>query len=277
MKLIILGFFTFFRPKLNNRPERKLVIIEDDENDDIFCVDSDCEPSTKPRLKNESIRATLASINPNFSPTKKRKLLDKEIINPKKSKKAKKILNHELQPEPVVVKQEIQTSQQLQVKSERAPPPVVTKYDYKLGDETSPPTPVIALKKNKKIEPNQASAKPQQEVETNDLEHFENDENVDLVQVESYVSYKPKKLNIGSEHPDVIVETTSLASVEPPEITYSLKMPSAVIEENKLSALQLEAVVYACQAHETFLSNEERRGFLIGDGAGVGKVNNEIF
>jgi hypothetical protein len=109
------------------------------------------------------------------------------------------------------------------------------------------------------------------ETEINDLDHFENDENVDLAPVESYVNYKPKKLTIGLEHPDVIVETTSLASVEPPEITYSLKMPNAVIEANKLSALQLEAVVYACQTHETFLPNKERRGFLIGDGAGVGK------
>ena len=100
----------------------------------------------------------------------------------------------------------------------------------------------------------------------------ENDENTekDSVLVESYVSYKPKKLSIGSEHPDVVVETTSLASVDPPEITYDLKMPSAVIEANKLSSVQLEAVVYACQAHETFLPNKERRGFLIGDGAGVG-------
>ena len=269
-------------------------MVEEDENDDIICLDSDCEPSTQARIKNEPIRAALAPINPNCeliancSPIKKRKMLDKENINPKKSKTVKEILKQEPPPAPVVIKQEIQTAKavliaqqiQVQAKSERAPPPVVTKYDYKAGVpaqlQASLPPPVQALKKNEKTEPNQtgasASAKPQpqQEVETNDLEHFENDENVDLVPVESYVSYKPKKLDIGSEHPDVIVETTSLASVEPPEITYSLKMPSAVIEANKLSALQLEAVVYACQTHETFLPNKERRGFLIGDGAGVG-------
>ena len=28
---------------------------------------------------------------------------------------------------------------------------------------------------------------------------------------------------------------------------------------------------YACQSHEKFLPNKERRGFFIGDGAGVGK------
>ena len=210
-------------------------------------------------------------------------MLDKESINPKKSKTVKEILKQEPPPAPVAIKQESRTgialliAQQLQAqaKSERksSAPVVSTKYDYKAGVPAPPP--VQAQKKSEKTEPNQASAaKPQadaqQEVETNDLEHLENDENVDLVPVESYVSYKPKKLNFGSEHPDVIVETTSLASVEPPEITYSLKMPSAVIETNKLSALQLEAVVYACQTHETFLPNKERRGFLIGDGAGVG-------
>ena len=35
--------------------------------------------------------------------------------------------------------------------------------------------------------------------------------------------------------------------------------------------MQLEAVVYACQQHCNILSNGDRAGFLIGDGAGVGK------
>ena len=48
-------------------------------------------------------------------------------------------------------------------------------------------------------------------------------------------------------------------------------MPKNIIR-SKLSMLQLEAVDYACQAHETFLANKARRGFLLGDGAGVGKV-----
>ncbi|VDK58449.1 unnamed protein product [Gongylonema pulchrum] len=33
----------------------------------------------------------------------------------------------------------------------------------------------------------------------------------------------------------------------------------------------MEAVVYACQAHELRLPTNERMGYLIGDGAGVGK------
>ena len=215
-------------------------MIDEDENDDIICLDSDYEPSTQPRIKNEPLRAPLAPINPNCdliancSPIKKRKLLDKENINPKKSKTIKEILKQEPQPTPVPapIKQEIQTAKafliaqqlQAQAKSERAPPPVVTKYDYKAGVpaqlQASLPQPAQAQKKSEKTESNQASAsrpqaqaQAQQEVETNDLEHFENDENVDLVPVESYVSYKPKKLVIGSEHPDVIVETTSLGNI----------------------------------------------------------------
>lgn len=38
-----------------------------------------------------------------------------------------------------------------------------------------------------------------------------------------------------------------------------------------LSALQLEAITYTCQAHEHMLQDGSRAGFLIGDGAGVGK------
>jgi hypothetical protein len=78
-------------------------------------------------------------------------------------------------------------------------------------------------------------------------------------------------VKIGCNHPDSIVETSSLASVEPPEVWYNLKMPSRLYSDGSLSALQLEAIVYSCQKHETFLPNKHRSGFLIGDGAGVGK------
>lgn len=78
-------------------------------------------------------------------------------------------------------------------------------------------------------------------------------------------------MNIGKRHPDPIVETASLASVHPPDIHYTLKLTKDIINSGKLSALQLEAVVYACQQHEHILGNGERAGFLVGDGAGVGK------
>ena len=120
-------------------------MVEEDENDDIICLDSDCEPSTQPRIKNQPNRAPLAPMNPNCdltancSPIKKRKLLDNENTNPKKSKIVKDILKKDPQPAPVAIKQEIKpvkdflSSQKLQAqaKSEQAPPPVVTKYDYK--------------------------------------------------------------------------------------------------------------------------------------------------
>ncbi len=68
-----------------------------------------------------------------------------------------------------------------------------------------------------------------------------------------------------------VVETSSLASVEAPDVWYTLKIPEKTYINGELSALQLEAIVYACQKHETFLPNNHRSGFLIGDGAGVGK------
>ncbi len=78
-------------------------------------------------------------------------------------------------------------------------------------------------------------------------------------------------MKIGQPHPDPIVETSSLASVEPPDVWYNLKMSESVYSNGSLSALQLEAIVYACQKHQEFLPNNHRCGFLIGDGAGVGK------
>lgn len=93
-----------------------------------------------------------------------------------------------------------------------------------------------------------------------------------------------------------MVETSTLSSVPPPDITYALALP--VSDSGVLSALQLEAITYACQVtplshtprpprgasapftlttvpcpqqHEVLLPSGQRAGFLIGDGAGVGK------
>lgn len=91
-------------------------------------------------------------------------------------------------------------------------------------------------------------------------------------EVETYSDYAPAKLKIGRPHPDPVVETSSLSTVEPPDITYELKLPSKVVDSAMLSALQLESVIYASQQHSQFLPDgRTRRGFLIGDGAGVGK------
>merc|ERR1719193_755635 len=93
----------------------------------------------------------------------------------------------------------------------------------------------------------------------------------DMGVIETYSNYKPSKLKVGLPHPDPVVETASLASVEPADVWYELSFPEEVINQRKLSALQLESIVYASQQHEQILPDGNRAGFLIGDGAGVGK------
>merc|ERR1719193_2359005 len=93
----------------------------------------------------------------------------------------------------------------------------------------------------------------------------------DMGVIETYSNYKPSKLKVGLPHPDPVVETASLASVESADVWYTLSLPPDVINERQLSALQLESITYACQRHDTIMPSGERAGFLIGDGAGVGK------
>ncbi|CAF3997552.1 unnamed protein product [Rotaria magnacalcarata] len=106
-----------------------------------------------------------------------------------------------------------------------------------------------------------------------DIEAEEDDEEDQSAQAaaDTYSDYMPLKLRLGDRHPDPVVETSSLASVELPDITYQLTIPNEKIQLNTLSALQLETIVYASQRHNTFLPDGSRAGFLIGDGAGVGK------
>ncbi|XP_060933666.1 si:ch73-63e15.2 isoform X2 [Limanda limanda] len=102
-------------------------------------------------------------------------------------------------------------------------------------------------------------------------EDAEDEETEELGHVDTYAEYKPSKSTIGISHPDIVVETNTLSSVPPPDITYTLSIPESTINCGLLSALQLEAIIYACQQHEVILQNNQRAGFLIGDGAGVGK------
>ncbi|XP_076880334.1 strawberry notch homolog 2b isoform X2 [Brachyhypopomus gauderio] len=102
-------------------------------------------------------------------------------------------------------------------------------------------------------------------------EEVEEEETEELGHADTYADYKPSKSTIGKSHPDRVVETNTLSSVPPPDITYSLSIPEAIADSGLLSALQLEAIIYACQQHEVILQNHQRAGFLIGDGAGVGK------
>ncbi|XP_073332078.1 si:ch73-63e15.2 isoform X2 [Pagrus major] len=102
-------------------------------------------------------------------------------------------------------------------------------------------------------------------------EDAEEEETEELGHVDTYAEYRPSKSTIGISHPDIVVETNTLSSVPPPDITYTLSIPEPTINSGLLSALQLEAIIYACQQHEVILQNNQRAGFLIGDGAGVGK------
>ncbi|KAI5621460.1 protein strawberry notch-like 2-like isoform X2, partial [Silurus asotus] len=108
-------------------------------------------------------------------------------------------------------------------------------------------------------------------VQPEEEEEIEEEETEELGHVNTYADYKPSKSSIGNSHPDRVVETNTLSSVPPPDITYTLSIPEAIIQCGVLSALQLEAIIYACQQHEVILQNKQRAGFLIGDGAGVGK------
>ncbi|CAI4232290.1 unnamed protein product [Auanema sp. JU1783] len=97
------------------------------------------------------------------------------------------------------------------------------------------------------------------------------EEEENLGYAETYAEYRPSKLRSGLAHPDSVVETASLSSVQPPDVKYHCTIPEDLIDTGAISALQLEAVIYACQAHEQRLPSQERCGYLIGDGAGVGK------
>ncbi|KAI6213229.1 hypothetical protein M3Y94_00125800 [Aphelenchoides besseyi] len=105
----------------------------------------------------------------------------------------------------------------------------------------------------------------------NEQNHEDIDEDEKIIQVDTFTDYQPLKLRSGTKHPDPVVETASLSSVSAPEIRYHMTIPEELIDSGKISALQLEAALYASQAHETKLPSGERVGYLIGDGAGVGK------
>lgn len=88
-----------------------------------------------------------------------------------------------------------------------------------------------------------------------------------------FESYKPAKLKIAGAkpHPGDLVESAAMASLPPPDPTYTPNLPANVITDGKLSLAQLETPVYAGQAYQQILADGSRRGFLLGDGTGVGK------
>uniref|UniRef100_A0AAR2J1M7 Protein strawberry notch homolog 2 n=1 Tax=Pygocentrus nattereri TaxID=42514 RepID=A0AAR2J1M7_PYGNA len=107
--------------------------------------------------------------------------------------------------------------------------------------------------------------------ETEELGHMDTYAEYKLHDDAYHISLCIFAATIGISHPDIVVETSTLSSVPPPDVTYTLSIPDNAIQTGLLSALQLEAIIYACQQHEVILQNNQRAGFLIGDGAGVGK------
>ena len=73
------------------------------------------------------------------------------------------------------------------------------------------------------------------------------------------------------DHPDPLVESASLASATMPPLQQLLRIPSATLLEGRLTSAQLDSIARACAQHELLLPNRARKGFFLGDGAGVGK------
>ena len=108
-----------------------------------------------------------------------------------------------------------------------------------------------------------------------------------------YEEYALQSIRIpGSQaHPTKLVQSAAMASVVPPKPSYRPRLPANIFD--LLSDAQLETVIYAGEAHADYLAGSWavddtfdvvtaaredlpgavrfRRGFMIGDGTGVGK------
>uniref|UniRef100_A0A673JSW4 Protein strawberry notch homolog 2 n=1 Tax=Sinocyclocheilus rhinocerous TaxID=307959 RepID=A0A673JSW4_9TELE len=124
------------------------------------------------------------------------------------------------------------------------PPNVPTIWDIK----TSP-----ASVQEVRLIPDSKCILFQPQTQPEEEEEVEVEETEELGHVDTYADYRPSKSKIGISHPDRVVETNTLSSVPPPDITYTL-------DDGGIS-----------YQHEVILQNNQRAGFLIGDGAGVGK------
>jgi predicted RNA methylase len=108
-----------------------------------------------------------------------------------------------------------------------------------------------------------------------------------------YEDYALQSIRIpgAEDHPTQLVQSAAMASVAPPKPSYRPRLPANIL--NLLSGAQLETVIYAGEAHSGYLAGawtvdqtfdvvtaapedakdavRFRRGFMIGDGTGVGK------
>lgn len=137
------------------------------------------------------------------------------------------------------------------------------------NSQNVPKKKVTKPKAKKNVAPPAKKENPTEETDENESQQTKgiiNDDKAEdqMAVIETYADYKPAKLTIGMPHPDAVVETSSLSSVAPTDITYKLKIPKKTIKSGALSALQLESIIYASQAHQHFLQDDSRAGFLIG-------------
>jgi hypothetical protein len=118
-------------------------------------------------------------------------------------------------------------------------------------------------------EPEQKQAEPEDEGPSLGPVELNKDTSEAIEDDSNYVIYRPTI--DGPAHPDALVETKVMASIEPPEISYTPNLPDSVVSEGRLSAAQLETVARAGMMHSQVDTGGFRRGFLLGDGTGVGK------
>lgn len=76
-------------------------------------------------------------------------------------------------------------------------------------------------------------------------------------------------------HPASVVESAAMGSIETPPLNYTPILDSKLVESGALSDIQLEAIAYAGEAHMSHVNPfgdvKARKGFMIGDGTGMGK------
>lgn len=89
----------------------------------------------------------------------------------------------------------------------------------------------------------------------------------------AFSEYRPSRVRAkgAKKHPAKLVESTAMATVDPPMPKYVPKIDKATVKAGALSDAQMEVITYAGEAHSKRLNDGKRRGFLIGDGTGVGK------
>ncbi len=89
--------------------------------------------------------------------------------------------------------------------------------------------------------------------------------------------YQPTLTLPGAKpHPGDLVESAAMAMVDSPATSYVPNLPPELVESGALSDAQVEAAILAGAAHDQLLPPDDngieyRKGFLVGDGTGVGK------